>query len=339
MNKKNLYQITIVLVLAAAIISGIFAFSFYNNQQETSSSTSSQTQSSDPNKIQASVSIYPAYLIAKEIVGDRANLNLIAKGSGDPHTFEPSSQDLRSIVESDIFLYNGQGFDEWAEEIVKAENVKSLALTSNLELLKNEEHEGEDHKDEEKEKDHKDEEKDHDHGEFDPHFWLSPQKAIEASENIKNEFVALDSQNQDLYQNNYEVFKSKIESLNEQMSEGLSSCSLNKIITSHDAFGYLGNSYNFEVEAIAGLEPSDEPSPSRLAEIANDVKAENIKHILYETQVDDNFARTIASETGAETLVLNSMESPTNPNLAESKTYQEYMLENLSTLQTALSCS
>ena len=109
-------------------------------------------------------------------------------------------------------------------------------------------------------------------------------------------------------------------------------------MASHAAFGYLAERYNINVISIAGISPEEEPSPKRMAEIAQLAKQKNIKHIFFETLVSPKLSETIAREIGAETLVFNPLEGLTNEEIATGEDYISVMEKNLVNLRTALIC-
>lgn len=123
------------------------------------------------------------------------------------------------------------------------------------------------------------------------------------------------------------------------MRTGLSNCALDAVIVSHDAFRYLAGRYDFHTLEIAGLAPSAEPSPARLAELSGIAKEEGIRHVFFETQVSPALSETLAEEIGAETLVLHSLETLTEQERSSGMTYIDLMRKNLDNLRTALECS
>ena len=108
------------------------------------------------------------------------------------------------------------------------------------------------------------------------------------------------------------------------------------LVVSHEAFGYLADAYDLTQVGISGLSPEAEPSPARMREVADLVRANGVSTIYYETLVDPKVAQTIADETGAQTAVLDPLEG-----LAEGSTgdYATVMADNLATLVAGQSCS
>ena len=52
------------------------------------------------------------------------------------------------------------------------------------------------------------------------------------------------------------------------------------LVVSHEAFGYLAKRYDFQQVGISGLAPDAEPSPAKVAEVADFVRANDVTHDL-----------------------------------------------------------
>ena len=106
-------------------------------------------------------------------------------------------------------------------------------------------------------------------------------------------------------------------------------------MTSHAAFGYLADRYGLNQVAVGGLDPEQEPSPKRIADVATYVRQHGVTTIYFETLVSPKVARTVAAETGARTAVLDPIEG-----LAEGSTatYLTLMRDNLAALRSGLGC-
>ena len=110
------------------------------------------------------------------------------------------------------------------------------------------------------------------------------------------------------------------------------------MIASHNAFTYLANRYDLNIVSISGLSPNEEPSPKRLAEIADFARQNNVKYIFFEMLVQPRLSETIAREVGAQTLVFNPLEGLTDEEIAQGENYLSVQRKNLSNLRTALDC-
>jgi zinc transport system substrate-binding protein len=119
----------------------------------------------------------------------------------------------------------------------------------------------------------------------------------------------------------------------------LADCERDIVVTSHDAFGRLAARYGLVVEPIAGISPDEEPSPERLAELADLAEEEGVTTIFTETLVSPDVAETLAREAGGlETAVLNPLEGLTDDEVDEGADYFTLMEDNLAALEAALGC-
>ncbi|HWW90129.1 MAG TPA: zinc ABC transporter substrate-binding protein [Solirubrobacteraceae bacterium] len=59
--------------------------------------------------------------IASQLAGGRASVrSIIVSPSADPHTYEPSAQDARLMVGSNMAIVNGLGYDNWSSQLLQA---------------------------------------------------------------------------------------------------------------------------------------------------------------------------------------------------------------------------
>ena len=211
-----------------------------------------------------------------------------------------------------------------------------------------EEEEGEDHGDEEEGEDHGDEEEDHGdeeeghghgHGELDPHFWLDPLRAITQAERIAGALIEADPAGADVYRANLATLSSELRALHAEFEAGLSSCVHREFVTSHAAYGYLALAYDLEQVSVSGLSPGFDPSPQRLAGIADRINDLGIEAVLVEPVLSGSNEQVLADETGAGIYQIHPMDGITLDELAEHGDYFGLMRDNLSSLRAAMECS
>ena len=80
----------------------------------------------DLEKIQVVTSIEPIREITQIIGGDRIITKNIIKNGIYPHDYEPTSKDLITLNNSQIFLYNGLGMEEWVNKVV--DSIKDMEV-------------------------------------------------------------------------------------------------------------------------------------------------------------------------------------------------------------------
>ena len=202
------------------------------------------------------------------------------------------------------------------------------------------EEEGEDHGDED---DHGDEEEGdghgHGHGELDPHFWLDPLRAITQAERIAEALIEADPSGADTYRANLAALSSELRALHAEFEAGLSSCAHDEFVTSHAAYGYLALAYGLEQVSVSGLSPGFDPSPQRLANIADRINDLGLEAVLVEPVLSGSNEQVLADETGAGIYMIHPMDGITQAELDEFGDYFGLMRDNLNSLRAAMDCS
>lgn len=301
----------IIIIIIVTAITALMIFSVRTPQGPSSQ------------KLSVVASFYPLAYFAEQVGGDTVEVRAIAPPGVESHDYEPTPGDLIAVQRSDIFLFNGGGFDPWAEKFANSleKSGPSISLLNMSERLGNL---GMARRNEE--------------GRVDPHHWLDPLIATEEVRIIRDALIERNPSQRSLYEENARAYSQKLLELNREYEQGLNSCALRDIIISHEAFAYLGMRYAIGIIPIAGISPEEEPSPKRIGEIAVLAKQKGIRFIFFETAVNPKLAETIARESGAETLVLNPVETLTATELKSGEDYISIMKKNLNNLRKALSC-
>ncbi len=281
---------------------------------------SSKGSINEKSKLRVTASFYPLYYFATQIAGDKAEVINIVPAGVEPHDYEPTARDIARIESSDLLILNGGNLEAWGDKIKNELNGQHTIIVIA----------GEDMVDRQLLKEGRTIE--------DPHVWLSPHLAKKEVEKIVQGFIQADPANASFYQSNAQSLKNKLDALDKEYREGLYSCVSRDIVTSHAAFGYLAHQYHLNQIAIAGVSPDEEPNTRKLAEISDLVKARGIKVIFFESLISPKLSETIASETGAKTLVLDPIEGISKNDLKAGKNYFTQMEANLRNLRIALQC-
>ncbi|RLJ90743.1 metal ABC transporter solute-binding protein, Zn/Mn family [Planococcus citreus] len=352
--KKIAFLLLVVLLLAAC--------SQPENASEeptdaSSEETADTTDASASAELDVFTTAYPLAYFTERIGGERVNVQSIYPPGSNEHTFEPTQQDMVKLAEADLLFYIGlglEGFIDSAENTLSGEDVKLIA-TSNaisdeeLESGQLHEEEAEDaHSEEETQDEHADEEgheeesgaedshDEHGHGSIDPHVWISPVLSQKLAESIKDSLVEADTEGAEMYEENYEELVSELQQLDESYQALASSTENKTFFVSHDAFGYIADTYGFEQVPVAGLNSQDEPSQKELTAIVDLAKEKNIEHIAFEQNVSSKLAEVIQNEVGAEAVELHNLSVLTPENEDNDETYFTLMEKNLKTLETML---
>lgn len=275
-------------------------------------------------------SFYALAEFARVVGGDAVTVTTITPTGGEPHEYEPSPQDIAAVYASRVFLFQGNGFDPWAERIADEVAAKGITVVHVLKDLGMAE-EPEEKDDEERQ--------DHARSSTDPHVWLDPVLSQKIVERIRDAFIAADPGHAEVYRKNAGAYLGELSALHARFERGLSSCKHRHVIVSHAAYGHLARRYGLEMTALVGLSTEEIPAPRRVSEIITIAREKGISTIFYDPLGGPRVAETIAREIGGHALSLNPIEGLTSEEAASGKTYIDLMDENLQHLRAALECT
>ena len=271
-------------------------------------------------KLQVYASVYPVADFARKIAGDRAEVLEILPAGAEPHDWEPSPKDIVALSKADLLLYNGAGLEHWVDTVLRSLNQTSLLAVETaqgVELLARQSGY-------------------HEAG-TDPHVWLDPQRAKLQMQSICGAMCGADPLNAEYYSQNYIKWAAELDSLHAEYTAALSGMAQRDIVVAHEAFGYLCNAYGLTQVGAQGFSPEGEPNPAQMAALIDYARNHRIKIVFFEETASPKIAETIAREIGAETGILNPLESLTKEQRQAGEDYFSVMRQNLQMLVQALS--
>lgn len=285
---------------------------------------SSQTANSN-GKLNIVTTFYPVYEFTKQVAGDEANVQLLIGAGTEVHDYEPSAKAVATIQDADTLVYENENMETWVPSLLKTLDTKKVNVvraTGDMLLLPGgEEEEGHDHSGEGH------------HHDYDPHVWLSPQRAIKLVENIRDSLSKDYPDKKATFEKNAAAYISKLQALDQKYTDSLKNAKQKNFVTQHAAFHYLALDYGLTQVSVSGLSPDAEPSAARLAELTEYIKANNIKYIYFEENASQALASTLSKETGVKLDVLNPLESLTDQQTKDGADYISVMESNLKALE------
>lgn len=301
------------------------------------------------------VTTYPLYTVMEQVGGDTVKLDKVIPYGSDIHTFRPSPKTMVAISRASLFVYSGAGLEPWSEQLLT--NVSSatevLDMSRYVMLIDHRggevdaEHEetADEHEEHGHEKDHDDEAHEHehtheghDHGAIDPHYWLKIDNMIAMTRTSVEALTRLQPHLKTTYESNAAAFISSLKTLKSQYRTTLGSCRQKHLVCNHNAFGYLAHDYDFEVIAVTGLSPDQQPSAKAMAKVVKLVRNEGVKTVFFEAFVSDSVARALARESGASVSSLQPLANLSADEAASKENYITIMRKNLAKIAEALEC-
>lgn len=268
--------------------------------------------------------------VTQNIGGDRVKVTNLVGTDQDAHVHQLSSSDIRKIRDAKLVLVNGLGFEK-AElaRAIKQSKVPMAVASRGIKAIEAQEHDHDhDHK-----HGHKD---DHDHGEYDPHVWNDPILMQTYAKNVADALIKADPEGKAHYQQRLQSYQAELGKLNTWAAQSFNRIpvSKRKVLTGHDAFGYMGKRYNIQFIAPQGVSTDAEPSARQVAAIIRQIKEQNIKAVFTENIKDTRMVDRIAKETGVK--VQGKLYSDALSTGAPANTYINLFRHNVDALSKAM---
>ena len=272
-----------------------------------SDSSSASSASTAPKVVAA---FYPLQYAAQQVGGTDVSVANLTQPGVEPHDLELSAAQVAEISQADLVLYV-KGFQPAVDEAVAQQAAdRSIDVTAGLQLLDGPEG-------------------------ADPHVWLDPANMSKIGSVIAARLSAIEPEKATSFTTNSTALTASMNALSSEFTQGLATCKAKTLVVSHSAFAYLAKAFGFTQVGISGLNPEAEPSPARMRDVAEVMKANDVSTIYYETLVDPKVAQTIADETGASAVMLDPLEGLAFDSTGD---YVSVMKTNLETLKKGQQC-
>ena len=269
---------------------------------------------------QVAATTLPVYEFTSRICQstDISVTRLVTESVSCLHDYALNVRQVRAVEGAEMIVISGAGMEEFMEDLL--EGRPAIDASNGIELLEPEEH-------------------DHDHGheegsheghahEEDPHIWLSPANAMAMARNICNGLTAQYPQHADVFASNLETLLAELEALQTYGETQLASLSCRDLITFHDGFAYLADSYDLHILRAVEEESGREASAAELIELIEEVEHHDLPAIFTEANGSVSAAGIIARETHIESYQLDMVMS--------GDSYFDAMYHNIDTLKEAL---
>ena len=260
--------------------------------------------------------------MVQEIGGDKVEVRDLVERNQDPHVFEPRPQHAKNLARADLVVINGLGFEGWLDRLIEASGFKGepLVATKGIAPLRHTHHHTH-----------------HEHTVFDPHAWHSLKNASIYIDNIVEGLSRLLPQEAAFFKARAEAYKKELEAIEIQTYQELDKLPVEskKVLTNHEAFGYLGHDFQITFYSPLGISTESEPSAKAVATLINRIKKDRIQAVFVENISNSRLINRIAEETGTHIggiLYSDALDIPGT----QADTYLKMMRFNLNSLVKAI---
>ena len=165
-----------------------------------------------------------------------------------------------------------------------------------------------------------------------PHFGVDPIIAKAIAQHIAQSLAAVDPPNAATYNSNYQKFEAAIDAKLQDWGTAMLPFKGHHVAAYHDSWPYFAHRFGIEIDVFLEPKPGIPPSPSHLAEVIQQMKAQKIRAVIVEPYHDRKIAERVASATGAK--VVDFAQYPGA--LPDTETYLKLMDALISRLAAAL---
>jgi manganese/zinc/iron transport system substrate-binding protein len=188
----------------------------------------------------------------------------------DPHLYKASAGDVRTLAGADIIFYNGLHLEAAMAEVLDEMTGRTVTVPVADEIPEGRRISSE-----------------YFTGSWDPHVWFDIGLWATTTSRVEEALVSLDPDGEEGYRARARSFRDTLSALDLWVRERVSELPAERriLVTAHDAFGYFGRAYGFEVVGLQGISTVSEAGTSDVQRIADLVVERQIPAIFVETSV------------------------------------------------------
>jgi zinc/manganese transport system substrate-binding protein len=219
--------------------------------------------------------------IAREVGGgEAAVVNLVQPGV-DPHTFNPSPADIRTLIDADVVVASGLRLEGYLDRLVASVGPRGRvvavgdALPAALWMRRA-------------------------GGEKDPHWWHSVDNMLFAADLVRAELTRARPESAGVFERNAVAYELRLSALKAWVAAEIATLPPDRrqLVTSHDAFGYFARDYGFSIHSINGLSTESEADAKHLAGLIDLIRREKIRAVFAENSANPRLVANLLEETG-----------------------------------------
>ena len=220
------------------------------------------------------------------VAGERVHLHALMGPGTDPHLFVLSEGDLVRLEQADVIFFNGLHLEARLADLLTGlgrDGRHSVAVTRDLAesaLIATPASQSQ----------------------HDPHVWFDLALWSQAVATIAAELATADPAGAEAYEANAAEYLRRLENLGQWAGAQLDRVPADRriLVTAHDAFGYFGRAWGFQVYGLQGISTAAEAGAGDVQRLANFLADERIPAIFIETSVPDQTMRAVLEAARAQ---------------------------------------
>jgi manganese/iron transport system substrate-binding protein len=267
--------------------------------------------------------------VVTNVAGQEIEMEILLPAGEDPHSFQPTPQDLRTISDAHVVFINGLGLESFLDNILESlgGQLTIVSLSERVPARELDAHEIDDS---------------HAHsealGDFDPHVWLDPGNVEIWVDNIALALSTLDPDHAAHFTASAQEYLAALEDLDAWIQDQITSVPENnrELVTDHFALGYFADRYGFEIlgAVIPSFSTDAEASAQQLAALQVEIQAVNAPALFVNVGSNPTVSAQLASDLDLQlvSLYIGTLSDAEGP----AASYLDLMHYNVEALVAAL---
>jgi zinc/manganese transport system substrate-binding protein len=238
--------------------------------------------------------------IAREVGGDKVEVDSIARGYQDPHFVEAKPSFILKLQKADALVTVGRELEiGWLPPLItQSRNAKVQPgaagyLDASLKARILDIPQGQVSR------------ADGDvHPSGNPHYWLDPENGKIVAQAIAEKFSALKPADRAYFEQRLKDFVTRLTAAQQRWAALLAPYKGVKVVTYHRSFSNFADRFGLDVVGFIEPKPGVPPSPQHTLDLINQMKKDGVKLALVEPYFDLKTPNKIAADTGGAVVVL-----------------------------------
>ncbi|HVZ58172.1 MAG TPA: zinc ABC transporter substrate-binding protein [Patescibacteria group bacterium] len=298
-------KIVIGIIIAIVILGGIGYL--LSHSEHTTTSTGSTIQ------VIAAENFYGD--IASQLAGNRAHvISILTDPNVDPHEYESTVQDGINVSKAQIVIENGDGYDTWMDKLLSASKNKNriVLVADSIATRKLEDN---------------------------PHFWYGVDNVKAIAAQITAALKKQDSADSSVFDENLAKFDDSLQALQTKMATIKANYANTPVALTETIFLYQTQDMQLNVLTPLSFEQAiaegNDPSADDVAKTNDQINNKKVKILIYNEQTVTPVTTKLLDDAKQQNIPV----VPVTETMPKNKTYQSWMMGQLTDLENALRSS
>lgn len=208
--------------------------------------------------------------IVRNIGGDLVDVTALMGPGVDPHVYKPTAGDVARLDRAEIIFYGGLTLEGRMEETFEKIDrggkptyaVSDAIPVERLHLLEGSSH-------------------------YDPHIWFDVTLWQLAVDSVRDHLIQHYPEHAEPFTANAATYRAQLDDLHTYVQQQTATIPEGQrvLITAHDAFGYFGRQYGYEVRGVQGISTATEAGTRDIQDLVDFIVARQIPAMFVESSV------------------------------------------------------